>query len=216
MKPRAVLAASVVAALIAATPARAQPAAPLGGGGWILLGNKSVQRELKATEDQARALEAHLAVAQQRLAFELKNAADLPPAERATRIRAAMGDSDAKLHAALAEVLRPEQVERFDQVALPVAGLGAFSVERVRAALRLDRDQAARIDELQSRYRDATLGLRGVVGGERQSALERLAATQRRLVVEAEAALTPEQGAAWKALAGEPFELETDPIVLPE
>lgn len=180
--------------------------------------NRSVHRELGATDEQARTLGALTALARDRFLADMHAPDDPRPGAEAARLEGRMSRAASEFRDALDQVLRPEQVRRYEQLAVRAAGVAALSVPRVRAALRPTDEQVARIRALEEEIDAAWLEAMGEVieieGGRRMD-LSRVVDLSRRLVIEFEASLEPKQRAAWEALAGDPFELEEEPVVEP-
>lgn len=207
MKPRALLAAAIVATTLVAAPACGQDESLPKT--WEIASDRPVHRELGLSDEQARALGALTALVRDRYRVDqakLDGRKDLLLGEIAARRAALLGRAEADTRDVLGQVLRPEQVARFDQLVIRIDGLDAFSSAEVRAALALDAKQEARLVELRAE-------LLNVRGDFRLREARRLSC---RLVAKIEALLTPRQRAAWSKLAGEPFDPGDDPVVEPE
>lgn len=206
--------------LLAQTPpagaAGGPPPAPdtLAIGGWHLPRNLSVLAELKASNEQARALEALIPVVSARYKAAMDGVFALPPEQVGPRARALTLGADAELRGVLNQVLRPEQVARYDQLVLRAAGFRAFSAIRVRAALKLTNEQEAKLVKIAKELDAAWDGVEESKGSS-DAAHARLAELNRRAVDEFQPLMSPEQKAAWQGLVGEAFELEEDPVAEP-
>ncbi len=158
------------------------------GGTTRMLRIKSIQDELKATPEQAQKLD-DLSVELEKLRKE-----GISPRAWLTAYRKR-----------LAEILRPEQVKRFEQIQIQQMGTVAFKANDVQLALKLTEHQKARLEAI-DREKKASLS-----GNARNNGKDRRAEIAGRLAVEAEALvksvaeLTDEQKATWKELYGQPF-----------
>lgn len=168
-----------------------------GGGGTLLLGQKSVQTELKLTDEQTAKVTAHLE--KQRGSFaELR---DLSREERGAKMREQATANDA----ALKEILTADQLKRLKQITLQQRGPSALADDEVADAVGLTAEQKEKVRSINSEMR----GLFQGGGGEDREAMrkkfeEARASTRTKL----EALLTPEQQTKWKELTGEPFKGE--------
>lgn len=199
-------------AALAAAPAQAQQGRGFGrfgggGGGFgtMLLSNKGVQKELKATDEQAEKLNAlgEQLRSKQREAFQKLQ--ELSDDERREKGRELFRTAEADLRKGLADVLKPEQVKRFEQIQLQASGPGAFASPRVEEALKLTDDQKGKIrtvnDELGQSIRDA-------FEADRENAFTKIAELRKGATEKAVAVLNDDQKKTWKELTGEPFEVK--------
>ncbi len=118
-----------------------------------MLRNKSIQGELKAVPEQARKLDAlyqDLLTKGQKEVAQIRN---LPPDQRGPKIQAMQRAQQDDLHKGLAEILKPEQVKRFEQIDVQQAGIAAFEIPRVREALRLTAGQKAQFQAIDREWR---------------------------------------------------------------
>jgi len=132
------------------TPLLAQR--PMGGGGGnltgtALLAQKSVQEELKLTEDQVTKTKKIGEDIRTKYGEEMKAA--FKDREKFAELRKKMNEESTKL---LADVLKPEQVKRMHQIEVQLGGIDALSREDVAKELKLTEKQKedlkARRDDL--------------------------------------------------------------------
>jgi Spy/CpxP family protein refolding chaperone len=172
------------------------------GGGmppWMLLGQKSVQDELKVTDDQIK--KAEELSEKQREAFE--SLRDLEPEERAKKMQEANQENEK----ALAEILKPAQVKRLKQISLQRAGIQAFISPDVIKELKFTDAQNEKIKEI----RQQTMEQRGDVfqnTNDRAEIRKKLIEIDKSAIEKVVSELKPEQKAKWKELIGEPFKGE--------
>lgn len=192
----------VTAALLAASPAWAQR--PGGGGfgfgGMMLLGQKSVQEELKLSEDQIQKADEYLA--KQRESFS--GLRDQSAEER----RQKFAESVKASRAALGEILQTDQLQRFKEISLQQRGPEALADPEVAEAVGLSDEQKERVGEVQSAARKEMRGLFQQGGDDRQERRKKFAAAREALYAKVGEILTPDQQAKWKQLLGKPFEGE--------
>lgn len=173
------------------------------GGGAMLLSNKSVLKELKVSDEQAEKLSA-LATATMEKNRGLR---DLPPEERQAKMR----ESQAEMAKGLDGILKPEQVKRFKQIEIQVAGPNAFGMPRVQEALKLTDEQKEKVRGISQETREAMTGLREEFQNDREGAMKKMAEVRKGAAEKAMALLTEDQKKDWKELTGEPFDYKPEP-----
>jgi hypothetical protein len=215
-----VLACGVVALL--AAPAMAQrPGGGRGfrGGGFganpaMLLGNKSVQQELKVESTQADKLNTLAQGIAEKQRAALEKLADASQEERREKMAQLRQEANADVQKNLTEILKPEQVKRFRQLEIQQAGiLAAPAMPRVSEALDLTDDQKSKFRTIQEEQGEAMRGLfgGGGGGGDREAARQKMLDLRKKGQDKAMAVLTDSQKASWKELTGEPFEVKFEP-----
>lgn len=167
-----------------------------------LLTQKSVQDELKLSDDQVKKVDEHME--KQRGGFAALR--DLGDDERQQK----MEERDKANQAAIAEILNPDQLKRFKQISLQQRGAQAFGDPEIAQALNLTSEQKDRIKAIQ----DAGLAemrelfQAGDAGGDRQELQKKGMDLRNASNEKAQAVLTTEQQAKWKEMTGEPFKGE--------
>jgi Spy/CpxP family protein refolding chaperone len=191
----------VVAAVAVAAPAvQAQRGQGIGfaNSPVSLLGQKSVQEELKLSEEQKD--KAKSVVEKRRSAMqEMRN---LSREDRQKKV-VEQNKADDK---AIAEILKPEQLTRLKQISLQQRGAQAFADAEVADALKLTSEQKDKIKALQDEARTQMRGLRQA--GNREEARKKIEEIRKASAEKLNAVLTPEQQTKWKELTGEPFKGE--------
>jgi serine/threonine protein kinase len=166
-----------------------------GGRELDLLAQKSVQQDLKLSEDQGK--EVARFRDNRREAF--RESRSLSPEEWRAKF-----EELAAQEAALGTLLNPEQAVRLRQIALQQRGIEAFADPEVAKVLRLTQEQKERIWALTDETRRLTGG--GVRPGDfRPEEGKRIAEAWRNAHDRILNVLTDEQKARWKELTGEPF-----------
>jgi Spy/CpxP family protein refolding chaperone len=169
------------------------------GGGVMLLGQKSVQEELKLSEDQVKKIQD--LQAKQREAFQ--GFGDLSQEERRTK----MQELNKANNEAVAKILKPEQVKRFKEISLQQQvrfGVGfVLNNEEVAKALKITDEQKEKIREIQSKSREELQGVERNEEGLKKIQEVRKATSEKVMGV-----LTAEQKEQLKKMQGEPFKGE--------
>jgi hypothetical protein len=206
------LAAGLVA--LAAAPAWAQQGKGQGrggfggGGGAMLLNNKSVHEELKVTEDQASKLQTLATEMREKAQADRQGLKDLSQDEQRQKRRELNETHHAALMKGLGEILKPEQVKRFEQIHLQTAGLAALATPSVEKKLGLTDDQKAKLRTIQE---DSVTGMRQIfqdAGQDREAATKKLTELRKENNEKALAVLTDSQKAMWKEMTGAPFQVK--------
>jgi Spy/CpxP family protein refolding chaperone len=198
------LAAAIVA--MAVSPVRAQQQRGRGFGGMgtlLILTQKSVQEELKLSDEQVKKV-TELREKQQESFQGLR---DLSPEERRTK----MQEMTKTQNEAIAKLLKPEQLKRAKQISLQVqarTGLAfVLNNEEIAKELKITDEQKGKLDEIRTKMREEMQGL-GFDEEGRQKRQEIMKTTSEKV----EGVLTAEQKTKLKELQGEPFKGEIVPF----
>ena len=191
-----------------------------GGGGFgfggpaTLVNSKTVQADIKATDEQVTKLKDWAKDYQAKQFSSFKDFKDLSKEERAEKMTAA----SEKAWKEIGEILKPEQVKRLKQIDLQVSGIRAYSNKEVAEALKIT-------DEQKEKIRDAGMamgkemadlreeyGIKGFGGpkldADKQKEYDKkLAAINKDLTTKVTGLLTDEQKAKWKELTGDPIDV---------
>jgi Spy/CpxP family protein refolding chaperone len=204
------LALGMVAVMVG--PARAQAPGSYGPGrgisGFVMSRNKSVQKELKATPEQTRKLDALFDEMLEKSRRETAQLREIPPEDLRAKSLEIQRAEDAYLRKRLAEILKPDQVKRYEQIEVQQGGINALSKPQIQAALKLNDVQKA---DLQATDREMAASIREAVEDLQEFQKDPQAGIARALGVRAQvlakyiATLSDEQKAIWKNLTGEPF-----------
>jgi Spy/CpxP family protein refolding chaperone len=215
-----VLACGLVGLLVA--PAQAQrPGGGRGlgmgggpGGGLMLLTNKSVQEELKVDSAQAEKLNTLATGLREKQGEQFQKLQDLSQEERRAKMQEMGQAMAAEVRKGLTEILKPEQVKRYDQIQLQQMGvLGAPGMPRVQEALNLTDDQRSKLrtimEQQQESMREIFQG--GGGGGDREAMMQKMTELRKKGNDKAMAVLTDAQKSSWNDLIGAPFEVKFEP-----
>jgi len=176
------LAALAVLALVT-SPSLAQQQRRGGGGGpSMYLAAKSVQEELKLSEEDAKKMTDELG----------KIARDATPEERAEKTKKILADG-----------LKPEQLTRLPQIMWQKGGVAqALNNSQVQTALKLDDKQKEQVKSIRDESRKQIMDLGQ--GADRAKRAE----IQKKANDDIVALLTDDQKKAWKELVGTEFKGE--------
>ena len=170
-----------------------------GGGVAFLLDQKSVQEELKLSDEQIKKVKE--LSEKQRESFRGQRG---QRGQRDEETRKKMEEARQAADKAVAGILKPEQLKRVKQISLQQQGARSLSNPEVASALKLTDEQMSKIKSIQEETRPAR-GQRGQRDEETRKKMEeaRKAANEKLMNV-----LTTEQKGKWKELIGEPFKGE--------
>jgi Spy/CpxP family protein refolding chaperone len=193
-------------------PALAQGPGGRGGfgggfGGAMLLTNKGVQQELKVSDDQAAKLETLAQDFREKQREQREKLQDLPEDQRREKAMEMMQANNAELRRNLSEILKPEQIKRFQQIQIQTAGINAFAMPDVRETLKLSTEQQSQLRELAQDQGEAMRDIFQSAGEDREEAMRKITALRKQGMEKAMAILTSEQKETWKDMTGEPFEV---------
>lgn len=164
-----------------------------GGGMLNLLRQKSVQDELKLSEEQTKKIQE--LSEKQRESFQ--GLRDLSQEERRTKMEE-LGKANQK---AISEILKPEQMKRARQISLQQPG--ALANPEVAKTLNITDEQKEKMREIQTKAGEELRGLRGQEDAAKKIQEIRKATNEKVMGI-----LTAEQKAKLKEMQGEPFKGE--------
>jgi len=165
----------------------------------MLLGQESVRKELKLSDEQIKKLDE--LSAKQREGFE-----GLRDASREQR-REKFAELAKTGREAVNAILTEEQRTRYRQIGLQVRGLSALGDDEVAQSLSLTDEQKKKVEEIQQASREEMRGLfQGGGGGDRAEMRKKFEEARKAVDEKLGAVLTPEQQAKWKELTGPKFE----------
>jgi hypothetical protein len=186
-----------------ASPAFAQGRGGFGMGGGNLLGNQSVQKELKM-DDAQKEKATQLAADMREKAQGLR---DLSQEEQ----QKARAELMASTNKAVAEILKPEQLKRYNEIRYQQMGAAAFGDPVVAAKLKLTDEQKDKIKTVNSDSQSQMREIFQEFQNDREGAQKKMTALRKETNDKAVAVLTSEQKTTWKELQGAPFEFVPNP-----
>lgn len=166
-----------------------------GGNSLFLLTQKSVQDELKLTEEQVKKVTA----LQEKQRESFKGFKDLSKEEAKAKFEERAKETKKSVD----EILKPEQVKRLKQISIQQSGSRAFSDPEVAEALKLSDEQKEKIKGIQEdSFKEMREAGRGEEGTKKREAIRK--ATDEKV----QGVLSAEQKTKLKDLTGEPFKGE--------
>lgn len=187
------------------TSANAQGRGGFGGGMGspaMLLGNKSVQKELNLTDEQIEKAGAIATEMREKMQEKMQ---DIPQEERREKMPAIMAELNKEVMKSVKEVLKPEQATRLDQIAIQAAGLQAFARPDVAAKLKVTDEQKEKIKAIQEESGAAMREIFQGAGDDREGAMKKIAELRKETFEKAVALMSDDQKKAWKEMTGKPF-----------
>jgi hypothetical protein len=184
---------------------------PPGGGGMggfgadplnLLVNQKSVQEEIKATEDQVK----QATEFQRESRGNFRDLMNLSAEERAKKMQEAQEKTQKKL----AEILKPEQLKRLEQIVLQQRGGDALNDPKVQAELKLTDDQKEMVKAIREDAQKAGRDLfaNAGMGGDRTELMKKFQEMRKANNEKYVKVLTDEQKSKWKEMVGAEFKGE--------
>jgi hypothetical protein len=204
MKTLITLATMLGATVLAATPAQAQGFRGGTGARYLLLANKSVQRELKLSNVQADRVTRIVEEVGSRTRQKLE---DIPDDQRRTKAPAILRAASDEVRTAAKAVLRAEQLSRFDQIVRQSQGVQAFLDPTVQERLRLTDEQKSSFRELADSVRTEMGELRRGLLEDRDGTARKMAAVRTTALEKGVGLLNDGQKSTWRDMIGMPFEI---------
>ncbi|MBX6315756.1 MAG: hypothetical protein IRY99_23000 [Isosphaeraceae bacterium] len=201
---RTVLSLGVVALMVSPALAQRPGGFGFGRGGMsapMLLSNRGVQEELKLSEEQVNKAESLARDMQGRMRDLFQSGGD--PEERREKAQ----KLNEEMRKSVADILKPEQKKRFDQIELQSRGYLAFLDPEVQKKLNLTEEQKDKLRDLARESGERMRDLFQAAGGDRQTAMQKIQTLRRETNEKAVALLTEDQKKTWKEMTGAPFEV---------
>ncbi len=189
------------------------PAAAQGGRGFgrfggsvgILLGNESVQKELKLDEKQLEKAKELSEKYREEAQAKREGLQDLSPEERREKMQEINRELTASTVKSAAEFLKPEQISRLKQISLQQRHAQAFTDPEVAKKLNLKDAQKT---EIQTIVQEAGAEMRTIFQenqDDREAAMKKIEELNKKTVEHVVSKLNDEQQKAFKELLGTPF-----------
>ncbi len=214
---RAFLTATLGLGLVAllAGPAAAQGRGGFGmfgGGGYaMLLGNESVQKELKLEDQQVEKAKELGEKAREKMTAARTSFEGLDQDERRTKMMELNKEINETTMKAAGEFLKPEQVTRLKQISYQTRGANALSDPEVQKKLNITDSQKT---DIQSIVQDSMSEMRTIFQenqDDREAAMKKITEHRKQTLAKAEAKLNDEQQKSWKEMLGSHFEIKIPP-----
>jgi hypothetical protein len=186
----------------------------MGGGGGsyaMLLGNESVQKELKLEDQQIEKCKELGEKAREKMTAARSQLEGLDQEERRTKMTELMKELNESTMKTAGEFLKPEQITRLKQVSYQQRGASAFSDPEVAKKLNITDSQKS---DIQSIVQESMGEMRTIFQenqDDREAMMKKIAEHRKATLAKAEAKLNDEQQKTWKEMLGAPFEIKIPP-----
>jgi Spy/CpxP family protein refolding chaperone len=197
-----------------AAPAMAQQGRGGGrgmGGAAFLLGNASVQQELKLDAGQIDKAKAVADKAREKFTAARESLQSLEGEERAKKQRELSTEVNTETHKAVKEFMKPEQVKRLYQITHQVQGAQAFTDEHFQKHLKLTDAQKSDIEGIVQASGQEMRKIFQENQGDREAIQSKMTELRKETLTKVESKLTDEQKASYKEMLGAPFEVKFEP-----
>jgi Spy/CpxP family protein refolding chaperone len=182
----------------------------MGGGALGALMTPEGQKELSLTEDQlAKIRDVAQSIRTTRLE-KFQALQDVAEEDRPAKMREIAREMSATTEKELKEILKPEQMKRYQEIDLQAQGINAFNQEEVAKRLKLTDDQKKKIADIQEDTQSQMREIFQNAGGDRQAAGQKMRELMTSSREKVTALLTEDQKATWKEMTGKPFERPTE------
>lgn len=182
-----------------------------GGGGYaMLLGNDSVQKELKLEDQQIEKCKEIGEKAREKMTEARTATEGLDQDERRNKMMALNREINESTMKAAGEFLKPEQVTRLKQISYQQHGANAFSDPEVQKKLNITESQKTDIQSIVQESMGEMVTFEEN-RDDREAMMKKIGEHRKQTLAKAEAKLNDEQQKSWKELLGSPFEIKIPP-----
>ncbi|MBX7105085.1 MAG: Spy/CpxP family protein refolding chaperone [Gemmataceae bacterium] len=181
-----------------------------GGGGAMLLGNESVQTELKITDDQKAKIKDVTEKQREKMREFGQQMRDGGEVDR-EKMQAAMKEMTESGEKIIKEILNPDQQKRLKQILWQQAGVLVFADKDFASALKISDEQSEKFKTISEEFQEDMREIRQTARGNQQEAQQKMEALRKEVTERAMDVLTAEQKKQHKEMLGVPFELKFDP-----
>jgi len=184
----------------------------MGGGGIsMLIGNESVQKELKLDDTQVEKAKAIADKNREKMTAAREDTKDLDQDERRTKMQALFKEMNESSLKAVGEFLKPEQITRLHQISHQVQGAMAFNDPEVAKKLSLTDTQKSDIKTINDEAGAAIREIFTSNQDDREGNMKKVAELRKETLTKITAKLNDEQQKTWKEMIGSPFEIKFQP-----
>jgi hypothetical protein len=201
-------------ALVAGPAAAQGQGRGFGRGGSLagLLGNESVQKELKLDDAQTtKAKETSEKIGAEAREKFTALGQDLSQEERREKMMAITHEINEATLKAVGEYLKPEQITRLKQISYQQRGASALTDPEVAKKLNISDSQKTEIQSVVQESFGKMNTIRTEHEGDREGMMKAMTELRKETLAKAEAKLNDEQQKTWKELIGSPFEVKYEP-----
>jgi len=182
-----------------------------GGGIGMLIGNESVQKELKLDDKQVEKAKEIADKNRSKMTAAREELQNVDQEERRTKMQALTKEMNESTLKAVGDFLKPEQISRLHQISYQVRGAMAFSDPEVAKKLSLTDTQKT---DIQTIVTDSNAEMREIFTSnqdDREAAMKKVAELRKETLAKVTAKLNDEQQKTWKEMIGSPFEIKFPP-----
>jgi len=184
----------------------------MGGGGIsMLIGNESVQQELKLDDKQVEKAKEVAQKNREKMTAAREELQNLEQDERRTKMQALAKEMNESTLKAVGEFLKPEQITRLHQINHQVRGAMAFSDPEVATKLGLTDTQKSEIKTIVDDSNAAVREIFTANQDDREGNMKKIAELRKETLTKVTAKLNDEQQKTWKEMIGSPFEIKFPP-----
>ncbi len=178
----------------------------MGAGGPVgLLGNESVQNELKLDAEQKEKAAKLATEVGEKMASVREQLQDLQGPERMTKMQELARPINESAMKTAAEFLKAEQVKRLHEIELQNRGIRAFSDPVVAKKLSITSEQETKVKSLMADMQSERREIMQSAGDDWASAMPKIQALMKETSTKVMALMTDDQKKTWKEMTGEPF-----------
>ena len=174
----------------------------------ILLGNTSVQKELKLDDKQVEKGKELAEKTGEKMRENFQTVRELEGEERQTKMQELNRELNASIHKEIHEFLKPEQITRLHQIAHQQQGANAFTNPEVAKKLNLSETQKK---EIQTIVQDSRQEMRTIFQenqGDQEAIMKKMTELHKETLAKVMGKLNDEQHKSWKEMLGAPFEVK--------
>jgi hypothetical protein len=182
-----------------------------GGGISMLIGNESVQKELKLDDKQVEKAKELAQENMKKFTAAREEFQGLDQEERRAKMQALGKEINEATTKAIGEFLKPEQITRLHQISYQTRGYNAFTDPEVAKKLSFTDSQKS---EIQAIVEEAGREGRQIFQDnqdDREAAMKKIAEHRKETLAKVTAKLNDEQQKTWKEMIGSPFEVKFPP-----
>jgi hypothetical protein len=204
---RGVVGLGLVALLAGPALAQGRGGFGMGGGGGIsgLIGNESVQKELKMDDTQVTKAKELADKNREKMMATFAETKDLEKEERGKKIQEIMKEVNDSPVKAIGEYLKPEQIARLHQCSYQVRGAMAFADPEVAKKLNITDAQKGEIKTITDEANEAARELRQGFRDDPEGTQKKITEHNKETLAKVVAKLNDEQQKTWKEMCGPPF-----------
>jgi len=184
----------------------------MGGGGPVgLLGNPSVQKELKLDDAQKEKAGALATSTREKMMGLRDQLTDLQGPERLAKQQELAKPINEEAMKTAHAFLKPEQVKRLHEISLQQRGANALSDPEIAKKLKITDEQAGKVKTILADSQSEMRELFQSAGDDRQAAMAKVATLRKETNTKVMALMSDDQKKTWKEMTGEPFEVVQQP-----